>query len=79
LLSAWRGYRGVGVHLGGMDVTGVWKWVGRIKDPIVVGDWQRGEPSASNQHCLAHFTDHKWHDIMCTYHNILLTACEYLA
>jgi len=79
LLLAWNGFRGVAVHLGGMEVAGVWKWVGRIKDPIVVGDWQRGEPRYAHENCLTHWQDHKWHDIICSHTHIFLTACEYSA
>jgi len=78
LFSAWNDFRGVGVHIGGLKVDGIWKWVGRVIDPIVVGDWKRGQPQGNpGEDCLAHWNDHKWHDIGCT--DILLTACEYSA
>ncbi|KAF6021867.1 hypothetical protein EB796_006857 [Bugula neritina] len=75
--GAWKGYRGVAVHLGGMEVAGVWRWFGRIKDPLVVADWQRGQPDLSHQDCLAHWKDHRWHDVHCDDTMYLLTACEY--
>ena len=63
LLLDWE----IGAFIGGRKVNGIWRWHGRLTEPLAYTWWGNNQPSGGGQDCMgaSSVVQYKFNDLFC--------------